>query len=131
MNYLSRREHSRAELKRKLLAKDFSPGDIDVTLDKLTSDGLQSDDRFSENYVRYRSQQGFGPLRIAMELRERGITDDIIDQHIDINASMWKKHMASVQKKKFSGTTKSLQQQYRFLLHRGFSPEAIAKIIEY
>ena len=125
MDYLSRREHSRHELKKKLLARDFALNDINAALDQLASENWQSDARFSENYVHYRAASGFGPLRIIMELRARGVADDMIDQHVNANDAIWKERVIVVQKKKFLGSTKSVEQQCRFLLHRGFSPESV------
>lgn len=128
MDYLSRREHSRVELKRKLLQKNFLSSEIDAVLDKLSKDNLQSDDRFAQSYVRYRRQQGFGPLRIALELHERGISENVIDEYVAANSADWKQQLIIVWKKRFSGTQKNQQQQFRFLVQRGFAQEDIYKL---
>ena len=41
---LANREHSRLELKRKLLAKDYALDEVDVLLAALIEDGLQSEE---------------------------------------------------------------------------------------
>ena len=66
VNLLSRREHSQAELRAKLLKADFELNDIDATIEKLTQANIQSDARFAENYLRYRSQRGYGSQKIIL-----------------------------------------------------------------
>ena len=61
MDILARREHCCAELKRKLQAKSFSGDTIDTVLRQLQDEGLLSDSRFAESYVRFRAMKGFGP----------------------------------------------------------------------
>lgn len=129
MDYLSRREHSRVELKKKLLLKDFLPDEIDSALDKLAKDDLQSDDRFAQNYVRYRQQLGFGPKRIELELRARGISENLIEHYVDARNTEWKKQIKSLWRKKFSDTLKNQQQQFRFLLYRGYAAEDISQLL--
>ena len=125
---LSLREHSRLELKKKLSQKKFSAEEIEETLTQLIKYDLQSDERFSESYVRYRRQAGFGPIRIAMELAERGVAESLIDAFVDAQSVDWQKHMIAVFQKKFSAKSKDTQglaKQFRFLSHRGFSAEMI------
>ena len=135
LDYLSRREHSRLELKQKLLTKNFSLEEINATLIDLTQRNFQSDQRFAESYVRHRKQAGFGPLKIMAELRERGVDDGLISAAIDLNNEQWREHLILVWQRKFSKsdrTSKDIRkkhQQCRFLLSRGFCPEAIRKMV--
>ena len=90
MDLMARREHSRYELAQKLRkrcarravlegAEEGPDTDslIEEVLDKLCSDELLSDRRFVESYITYRQRAGFGPLKVAAELRERGISDQL------------------------------------------------------
>ena len=126
LRLLSRREHSRLELKQKLIRKQFHDSEIDSTLDQLANDNLQSDARFTESYVRYRKQAGFGPFRIIEELRERGISQELIDSVVDKQSEEWEMLRTKVLEKKFSVLDRTSkdphkkQQQYRFLFYRGF-----------
>src|ERR1700722_15578338 len=79
---LARREHSRFELRQKLSQQGFAAEAIDAVLEKLSTENLQSDQRFVENYVRSRSNKHYGPLRIAAELRERGVSKDLIAEYL-------------------------------------------------
>jgi regulatory protein len=74
---LARREHSAYELTQKLANSDAPLDEVAQVIEQLQQAGLQSDLRFAENYVRYRSQRGNGPLRIKQELNERGVASDI------------------------------------------------------
>jgi regulatory protein len=132
LNLLARREHSERELRRKLLAKGFDQTDIQTTLSALINEGLLSNTRFIEAYVHHRRQKGYGPLRIQAELNARGISEDLIEHHLNIADNAWLTHAHHVWKKRFKGTFprdfKARAQQMRFLQYRGFTAEQIDNI---
>lgn len=70
---LARREYARAELASRLAHKQVPPEEIDVCLNALAEQGLQSDARFAESFIRSRILRGQGVRRIDSELRQRGI----------------------------------------------------------
>ena len=72
MNLLARREHSRAELKEKLLKREFEPDEVEATVASLADRNLISDERFAESFATGRIRRGQGPVRIRQELRQRG-----------------------------------------------------------
>lgn len=126
IDYLSRREHSRLELKRKLHAKQFLDAEIKTALDELAFEKKQCDARFTECYVRVRKLAGFGPLRIIAELRERGVSDALIHRYIHEDSDDWYTHLHDVFKRKFSevaNTLKEKEKQFRYLITKGFSSE--------
>lgn len=130
---LAQREHSRFELQRKLIHKGFSEQCIIQTLQTLLEQGLQSDERFVEAYVQMRLRRGYGPVRIAGELRERGVADELIQKHLQLDndkdkedwqqqiVSVWQKKFRSIKPKDFAERAK----QMRFLQYRGFNGEQI------
>lgn len=128
IDYLSRREHSRLELKQKLQRKAFLEADIEAELDFLISKNLQSDARFAHAYVRLRKNAGFGPKRIMMELLERGIDRSLIDEALDVRSPEWDAMMRAVWRRKFPVASKNQAQQFRFLLYRGYTSEAITTL---
>ena len=134
LEILSRREHTRLELARKLKAKEFSLIEIDELLINLEREGLQSDARFTESYVHSRSRRGFGPLRIKYELQQRGISSDLVDTHVDFNDQVWLQNSYREYEKKFGvHSVKSTQDQakcMRFLQSRGFTNDIIRKTID-
>ena len=89
MDLLARREHSQLELKRKLErrfgASDFIPSEIE----RLHSEGLQSDERLVEAFIRSRVNRGNGPVKIRHELRGKGVNEDLIQQCMDIMEPDW------------------------------------------
>lgn len=84
---LSRREHSRKELKRKLAAKGVERDAIDHAVDKLSDAGWQDDGRFATSLARMRANTGYGPIRIRAELGTHGLDADAIRAALDAIAS--------------------------------------------
>lgn len=127
MNILARREHSRKEVRDKLLKK-FDPGTelLDAVLDKLIADDLLSDKRFSEAFLRWRVGKGQGPVRIRMELRERGVDGDTVLRECDVD---WFALVVAVAHKRFGASPatdpKQRAKRMRFLQYRGFNGEQI------
>ena len=128
MDYLARREHSRFELTNKLTSKAYPLEEIEQTLDHLAKDQLQSDHRFTEAYVSARSKRGFGPIKIGVELSQRGISDDKAHSAIASSGIDWYLIAKQQQQKKFRqlpADYKDKAKQARFLQYRGFDYEHI------
>jgi regulatory protein len=125
LGLLSRREHSRRELKRKLGAHGSEPVAIDQALDRLGEQGLQSDPRFAELLVRSRIGQGHGPVRILAELRQHGIDEAQARAAIDQEQPDWPALAEDVCRRRFRAPAQDRAEQARrmqFLLRRGFPP---------
>ena len=133
MNYLARREHSAFELKQKLL-KRFSAVDlVDSAITELSGQHLQSDQRFAEFFVAARTRRGQGPIRIAAELKQRGVAADIIDAVVDPSNGEWIDVAKAVVDKKFGKEAPgqvNRAKQSRFLYYRGFTSDHIRAAIE-
>jgi len=121
---LAPREHSRLELRRKLLKRDHAPDVIEEVLQRLEELGLLSEERFVEQYVAMRKRKGYGPVRIRQELRERGINDTMIHEWVDERDDEWRVNMKQEVEKKFSvlvtAEYKEQARLARFLEYRGF-----------
>ena len=129
MNWLARREYSRAELADKLAAKGYSPEDIQTAVAGLVADNLVCDERFAEALIAVRIRKGQGPVRIRMELKKRGVNSDTIRLHLDDAGHDWKGLALEVRQRKYGGALpaeyKEKARQMRFLEYRGFSSEHI------
>lgn len=129
---LARRDHSEAELFRKLKLKKFDTEEILLVIQALIQEGMQSNERFVENYIHYRRQKGYGPIRIRNELIERGITEDLIEDQLKSTDNIWHQIAQTVLKKRFkkgiASDYKTHAQQMRFLLYRGFTQEQINRV---
>src|SRR6056297_671905 len=100
MDLLARREHSRFELQRKLLRR-YAREVVLPTVDRLAEEGLQSDARFAESYVRQRGERGYGPLRIQRELQERGVEDGAAETALQASGFDWSELARHALEKKF------------------------------
>lgn len=129
LSLLARREHSERELfskiRRKFAAKESQIAEV---LNLLKQQGLLSDVRFSESYARSRAERGFGPLRIALELADKGVASEAIDQALQPFEASWAEIVYRVWQKKFSTLPQDFSQrvkQTNFLRYRGFRAEDI------
>ncbi|WP_293646537.1 regulatory protein RecX [Thiolapillus sp.] len=123
MHLLSLREHSRFELERKLLRR-YEQVTVQQVLQNLARQGLQSDDRFAEQYVYSRRNKGYGPLRIRAELIEKGVAEELIAAWLDAPEQDWRVLMLKTAEKKF-GTAppadrREMAKRGSFLSSRGF-----------
>jgi regulatory protein len=127
---LARREHTRAELARKLAALG-TPEEIDTVLNELAGSGLQSDARFAESYLRSQSAR-LGAARLRQTLRQKGVSPDLIADHVeDLPGEL--ERARAVWQKKFSAAPADRSdwaRQARFLQGRGFSVEIIRKLLK-
>ena len=77
LGLLARREHSRYEILVKLTRRfGDNPKLFEQEVGKLTDEGLQSDRRLAEAFIRARTNRGRGPVKIKMELRAKQVDDD-------------------------------------------------------
>lgn len=132
MGYLARREHSRLELRTKLVQKNYPVELIESVLTDLIRENLLSDERFAEAYTRSRTQRGFGPLRIRQELRERGVAEELIEQCASDGEPHWMVEMEQVRVKRFGPAKpedfRDQAKQMRYLQYRGFSQAQISRV---
>lgn len=89
LGLLTRREHSRKELARKLKARGVADEDAQAAVDRLAGEGWQSDGRFAESVVRVRAGSGYGPIRIRAELATHGLDRDAVAAALDTFEGDW------------------------------------------
>ena len=130
---LSRREHSALEIRDKLLKRDFEEDEIAQAISELKQGGWLSDERYAEAYIRMRQQKGFGPIRIAMELNERGVDESIVEAFIDGSEESWQQILERQYLKKYNNRPvvdySDKAKRIRFLQYRGFPLDAIYRVI--
>ena len=128
---LARREFSRAELHAKLEPHISEADDVIALLDDLEKRGWLSDARALEQTVRIRSAR-FGTQRIAHELRQKGISDELINAAIPQLKEGELEAARGVWHRKFPSPPQDQKEklkQMRFLQSRGFSMEVIVKVM--
>ena len=143
LQYLARREYSRAELRGKLLPHvqadadfeqsfDSSAANLDTLLDDLTARGWLSDERAATQLV-HAKRSRFGTQRITHELRQKGIAEELIsaalpelkDSELATAREVWKKKFGAVPQDE-----KEKAKQVRFLQSRGFSLDVVFKVLQ-
>ena len=118
------REHTRRELRFKLLKRGCEPDLVDQVLDDLQASSLQSDDRFTETFVDSRVRKGQGPVRIRSELRDKGVDERLVDGYLQAYSDQWPALLKGVHDAKYgpekADSNKDLARRARFLESRGF-----------
>lgn len=131
---LTRREHSASEIQHKLAQRDFSLAEIAAALVELQRDGWQSDARYAEAYTRSRRLKGYGPIRIAMELKDRGVDEALAANCIAARDAHWLDVLREEYRKKYRGRPfrdyAEKAKRMRFLQYRGFALDAIHQIVD-
>jgi regulatory protein len=131
MRLLARREHSRVELRRKLANIAVEGDNVDVVLDELAQRGWLSDARYAEQAVRAKARR-FGPIKVAHELRSKGVDDDAIaaafraageDGEGDIQR-VWATRFCEI-----PNNDRERARQVRFLQGRGFPLDDILRFL--
>ncbi len=130
---LARRDHSAAEIRDKLVRRGFDRDAVDEVVQDLGASGLQDDARFVEAFVAARVGRGQGPVRIAQDLRQRGIAADDAEQAL-MSIENWEARAADVRQRKFGAAPPAdwneRGKQVRFLQQRGFKSEHIRAALD-
>jgi len=130
---LSRREHSAFEIRDKLQKRDFDESEIAQVIVELQQGGWLSDERFAEAYIRMRQLKGFGPIRIAMELNERGVDEIIVDEYLHTDDEVWQQTLEQQYLKKYKNKAiadyNDKAKRIRFLQYRGFPLDQIYRVV--
>ncbi len=132
LDLLARREHSTRELRDKLKSRGFDSDAIDAILAGLAAERLLSDRRFTESYVNCRRNAGVGPLKIRLELQQRGIGAELADEMLAAEDGDWDEMMARQRARRFGEAIpadyREQMKQARFLQNRGFSPDRVMRL---
>jgi regulatory protein len=128
LRHLARREHSRAELARKLAPHAQSAEALAALLDELLSRKQLSDERFAEERSRLLSRK-YGAAKIRDDLRARGIAAEIVEA-ISAHGELERARAILARKYRAPATTpEERAKRARFLQGRGFSTEVILRLI--
>ena len=131
LRLLSAREHSRAELERKLARFEEVPGSLGEVLDKLEAKDFINAQRVVDSVV-YRRSAKLGVGRIRQELQAKGLDPEPIAQAVAHLKTTETSRAQEVWRKKFGTTATNPSErakQARFLAGRGFGGEAIARVV--
>ena len=132
LRHLARRDHSRAELAKKLAAHG-DEDEIQAVIERMGELGLQSDERFAQAFVRSKAAR-FGAGRLRSEMARRGLDRDLVDEAISSECAESESERArSVLHGRFTAPPADAREwarQARFLQTRGFAPDLIRKLLK-
>lgn len=131
LRHLAAREHSRAELERKLAAYEESPGQLAQVLDELAAKNFISESRVVESVVHRRSAK-LGALRVLQELQAKGLPAELIAGAVDALQASEHERALALWLKRFGAQpvdAKDHARQARFLMSRGFSGSVVSRIL--
>ncbi|HET8694688.1 MAG: recombination regulator RecX [Burkholderiales bacterium] len=132
LKYLAAREHSRAELIRKLSPHAESIDEVERTLDELESKGFLSAERFVESVV-HRKAARYGSARLKAELVQHQLPDDLTRSVLNTLKETEFERARALWLKRFGeppSTPADRAKQVRFLAGRGFSGEVIRQVLK-
>lgn len=125
LRLLTRREHARLELQRKLVGKGYVEALVAEVIERLLEDDLLSDTRYAGALARTRLAQGHGPMRIRADLRQQQLDEAEIDTALEALEVDWDEQARQVRERRFgAGLPESYAvrvKQARFLSARGFA----------
>ena len=127
LGLLTRREHSRRELLRKLGGRGVETSEATAVVDKLAEAGWQDDTRFAESLVRNRAAAGYGPGWIRAELGTHGLAAETVAAALASFEGDWSGVAGELVHRRFGDPARLDQAQRRkavdLLLRRGFGME--------
>ena len=132
LRLLSGREHSRAELERKLKFYEETPGTLSSALDELQAKGFISEQRVLESVLNRRAAK-LGATRIVQELQGKGLDPDAISAALASLKATETERALAVWQKKFgtpAANAPEAARQMRFLASRGFGADAIRRVLK-
>ena len=129
LRYLVRREHSRAELARKLAPFADSQAAVEAVLDLLLSKKQQSDERFASERARSLSRK-YGSARIVHDLKSKGVAEEVAERVAAGSDDLGKAREILSKKFKAPATNREERaKRARFLQGRGFSYDVIKRTV--
>jgi len=128
---LAAREHSRAELLRKLAPYVQEGEDLDAVLDDLEAKGFISEERVVASVLHRRADR-MGAARIRQELQAKGLAPEAVQQAVAQLQGSELERAREVWRRKFgepAADTQGRSKQVRFLMARGFSGDVVYRVV--
>jgi regulatory protein len=132
LRLLGQREHSRAELERKLRPHEVEAGELARALDDLQAKGFINEQRVLESVV-FRRAPRLGAMRVRQELQAKGLAPEAISQAVAELQGSEVERAREVWRKKFGQPAADAQgraKQMRFLATRGFGAAVIHRVVK-
>ena len=131
LRYLAAREHSRAELERKLRPHEEAPGQLAQLLDELQAKDFISEARVVESVINRRAAR-FGAARIKYELLNKGLGAEAVADAVNRLKNSELERARDIWRRKFGEPAPDAvgrAKQMRFLAARGFGGDVIRRVV--
>ena len=131
LRYLAVREHSRAELERKLKVHEQTPGQLAQVLDDLQAKDFINESRVVDSVINRRAAR-FGASRIKYELLNKGLGAEAVAEAVNRLKGSEFERALEIWRKKFDGQALDAAgraKQMRFLASRGFGGDVIHRVV--
>ena len=131
LGYLTRREYSCKELEQKLRGYVEEHDDLPALLEDFKKRGWLSEERYTEQIVHARKGK-FGSARVAHELREHGVAEELIDKAVAEVKTDELANARAIHHKKYKAppaTREEWAKQARFLQSRGCGFDVIKQVL--
>ena len=131
LKLLAAREHSRAELERKLKPHEEEPGSLQTALDELQAKDFINEQRVLESVIHRRAGK-LGGARLKQELQAKGLDASAVSQALADLAPLEFERAREVWRKKFANPASGHEERAkhaRFLIARGFSSEVVRRVV--
>lgn len=138
--YLSYRERTTAEIRRRLSRDDYPPNVIKDVIHSLEQSGYLDDRAFAVKYAEGRfKSKGYGPMRIRSDLRRKGVKrgaveravekvyseqDDVLERAREMGKKRWNRLANEPDE------LKRKKKVYDYLARRGFSFDMVRRIVD-
>lgn len=132
LRLLAGRDHSRAELERKLATHESAPGELAQALDDLQAKGFINEARVVQSVVHRRAER-LGTQRVRAELQAKGLPAELVAEAVDTLRTTEETRAREVWRRKFgqpASDPRERVKQMRFLATRGFSTDAIRRVVQ-
>jgi regulatory protein len=134
LRLLSYRPRSETEVRRKLIEQGFDEVVVAEILERLRQNRLVSDDQFAHDWVENRSSfRPRGRRVLKMELRQKGVAEDIIDKALDETVDEDElAYQAAIRKvRRWEGLewAEFRERLSAYLMRRGFSYGTISSLV--
>ena len=133
LNILERTDKTEAQLRRKLEESEYPKEAVESAIAYVTSYGYLDDRRYAEHYIEWK-KQGKGKARLKMELVQKGISREIIEEVLESTdfgetREMIRQIILKKRKTDIPMNEKEKQRIYGFLMRKGFSSSDILAVM--
>lgn len=134
LRYVSFKRRTKSQIEKKMIELGYDENTVEKVIYKLNEFKYLDDEQYAEDYIKDRiNMRPSGKRLIAMELKNKGINENIIIEKIEATEideygmayALAQKKVTRIQKL----DRKELQKIYAFLMRKGFASDIIMRVL--